>query len=503
MKELLKIFLWEKEIGRLVWDRQRYNSYFTYNPDFLKEGLEIAPLTAPVKGARGRFPIYGESDKKYQKLPPFLADSLPDDWGNQLFERWRIDNKLSNMDITPLEKLSFIGKRGMGAFEFVPEISYVSAKNRIDIPSIVELARRIFAERENARILPKDSLTMQSLIAVGTSAGGRQPKAILAVNRETGEIRSGQIAGLEGYDYCILKFGDPQRSSAELEMAYYKMCIHAGIDMMDSRLLEVDGEKHFLTKRFDRNDEGKLHTQTLAAFCPGTDSYERLLGVCREIRLPEKDAEEVFRRMAFNILANNTDDHDKNFSFIMNRQGRWKLSPAYDMTFIFNSGGFQPQEERCFMVRGKLMGINRQDVINFAKDNGIRRAESIIEEVVDAIKSFGEIAVGCGVKEEWIGRINSCLSSHLARWGYLSGSVNVTNFCQKVDGHNVSHIRIEPAYKGNYHLLASVDGREQKYIFRTGTDAHAWIERKGISGLSSDEIMQMVRMYIMPKLVKA
>ena len=237
MKEPLKIFLWGKEIGRLVWDSRMNNSYFTYNPDFLKEGVEIAPLTASVKGVKGRFPVYGESDRKYQKLPPFLADSLPDDWGNQLFERWRIDNKLSNADITPLEKLSFIGKRGMGALEFVPDVSRTFMKERIDIPSLVELARRIFTERENARILPEESLTMQSLIAVGTSAGGRQPKAILAVNRENGEIRSGQIAGLKGYDYCILKFGDPQRCSAELEMAYYEMCRHAGIDMMESRLV--------------------------------------------------------------------------------------------------------------------------------------------------------------------------------------------------------------------------------------------------------------------------
>lgn len=502
MKEPLKILLWGKEVGRLVWDSRMNNSYFTYNPDFLKEGLEIAPLTSPAKGTRARLPIYGESDKKYQKLPPFLADSLPDDWGNQLFERWRIGNRLSNADITPLEKLSFIGKRGMGALEFVPDISRVSAKDRIDIPSLVELARRIFTERENARILPEESLTMQSLIAVGTSAGGRQPKAVLAVNRENREIRSGQIAGLKGYDYCILKFGDPQRSSAELEMAYYEMCRRAGIDMMESRLLEVDGERHFLTKRFDREGEEKLYTQTLAALCPGTDSYEKLLGVCRKLCLPEKDAEEVFRRMVFNILANNTDDHDKNFSFVMDRQGRWKLSPAYDMTFIFNTGGFQPQEERCFMVRGKLAGITRQDVLDFAKDNGIRRAESIIGNVAEAVGAFREIATGCGVKEEWMGRIDSCLSLHLAGWGYSFHCENVTGVFHEVDGHTVSHARIEQAYKGNYHLLASVDGHELKYIFRKGTEEHGRIDRQGIARLSSEDILQMVRTFLMPKLDK-
>ena len=496
MKEPLKILLWGIEIGRLVWDNRMRNSYFTYNPDFLKEELDIAPLTAPVKGIRSRLPIYGESDKKYQKLPPFLADSLPDDWGNQLFERWRIANRLSNADITPLEKLSFIGKRGMGALEFVPDISRMSTKNRIDIPSLVELARKIFTERENARILPEESLTMQALIAVGTSAGGRQPKAILAVNRKNGEIRSGQIDGLTGYDYCILKFGDPQRSSAEVEMTYYEMCRHAGIHMMKSRLLEVEGEKHFLTQRFDREGEEKLHTQTLAALCPGTDSYEKLLGVCRKMRLPEKDAEEVFRRMVFNILANNTDDHDKNFSFVMDRRGRWRLSPAYDMTFIFNSGGFQPQEERCLMVRGKLTDITRRNALDFAKENGIRRAESIIDNVAEAIKRFKDIATGCGVKEEWIGRISSCLSLRLAEWGYRQNNGFADNsVTQEVDGHTVSHARIEQAYKGNYHLLASVDGRERKYIFRSGTEEHEWINRKGIAGLSPEDIRQMIRKF--------
>ena len=218
----LKIILWEEEIGRLAWDECRHLSYFTYNPDFIRKGLNISPLVAPVDGTRGLLPVWGEDAKIYQKLPAFVADSLPDAWGNQLFDLWRQQQKISNSEINPLDKLSFIGRRGMGALEFIPETNRERRTEKIDVKSLADLAERIFVERENARIMPEESITMQSLLTVGTSAGGRQPKAIIAINRETGEIRSGQIAALEGYDYYLLKFGNSEYCSAELEMTYYK-----------------------------------------------------------------------------------------------------------------------------------------------------------------------------------------------------------------------------------------------------------------------------------------
>ena len=229
---------------------------------------------------------------------------MPDAWGNQVFECWRIQNDIRNQEITPLEILSFIGKRGMGALEFIPESSGIRKSEKLNMKALTDLAQRIFVERENVRLMPDESLTMQSLIAVGTSAGGRQPKAIIAINPKTGEIRSGQIAGHKGFDYCILKFGDAERSSAELEMAYYKMAMAAGINMMPCKIIEVEGQKHFITHRFDRDEERKLHMQTLAALYPDADSYEKLLMVCRKMRLPESTQEKVFRRMVFNILAN-------------------------------------------------------------------------------------------------------------------------------------------------------------------------------------------------------
>ena len=325
---MLKVILWDMEIGRLAWHDSRNTSYFMYNPEFLQGNLDIAPLTAPIHHPLSSRAIFGEAERVYQKLPSFIADSLPDTWGNQLFEQWRKENHLLEKSVTALEKLAFIGKRGMGALEFVPEINRGPMPDKINIKALADLAEKIAVDRENARILPDESLTLQSLIEVGTSAGGRQPKAIIAINRENGEIRSGQINANPYFDYYILKFGDKVRSSAELEQTYYEMALAAGINMMESRLLEVEGTKHFLTKRFDRDETGKLHTQTLAAMAPEADSYEKMLAVCRNLHLPETDCRELFRRMVFNILANNTDDHHKNFTFVMNRQGIWRLSPA-------------------------------------------------------------------------------------------------------------------------------------------------------------------------------
>lgn len=226
------------------------------------------------------------------------------------------------------------------------------------------MAERIFAERENARILPEESISMQSLLTVGTSAGGRQPKAIIAINRKTGEIRSGQISGMEDFSYHLLKFGNSEYSSAELEMTYYELAGMAGIRMMPSELYSAEGNNHFLTKRFDRDGGKKVHTQTLAAINPDADSYEQLIATCRKLHLPEADYQEVFRRMVFNVLANNTDDHNKNFSFTMTEDGSWRLSPAYDITYVINRGGYLPNEDHCMFIRAKLSGFTRGDIID-------------------------------------------------------------------------------------------------------------------------------------------
>lgn len=491
----LKVMLWEKEIGRLSWDRRRGISYFEYNPIILGGPLDPFPLMAPTGSPSSRLPIMGESALQiYRKLPPFLADSLPDAWGNQVFECWRMQNDIRQQEITPLDILSFIGKRGMGALEFVPESSSIKSSEQLDLKALTDLAQKIFTERENVRIMPDESLTMQALIAVGTSAGGRQPKAILAINPETGEVRSGQIAGQKGFEYYILKFGDPQRSSAELEMAYYKMSVAAGIRMMRSRLIEVEGQSHFITQRFDREGDRKLHMQTLAALYPDADSYEKLLMVCRKMRLPESAQEEIFRRMIFNILANNTDDHNKNFSFLMDEAGHWQLSPAYDMTYIFNTGGFLPEKMHCLMLRGKLQGHTLEDVMAFAKENGIRRAEAIIEEVSSAIKGFREFAEESGVAKRWISSVESSLNAHLAAWGLAEHTPKEVTF--EVNGVSFRNVRVEQVYKGNFHLLCEVEGRERKYVIARGKDEYAAIEQTGPENLSEEQLRSLVERYL-------
>ena len=493
--KILRVMLWGREVGRLCIDPRRHLPYFEYNREWIESGLDISPLDVSIKLPQNLRPIFGASEKIYQKLPPFLADSLPDAWGNALFEQWRLQQGIKHGEITSLDKLAFIGRRAMGALEFLPETSNFDPKEDINLKALIDLAQQIYTQRESVRIAPGQSLTMQALMAVGTSAGGRQPKAIIAINRETGEIRSGQVTVSKGFEHCILKLGDKERSTAELEMTYYEMAKKAGVKMMPCWLLEVEGDKHFVTKRFDREGEKKLHMQTLAALYPESDSYERLLWVCRKMRLSELESEEVFRRMVFNILVNNTDDHNKNFSFLMDEQGRWRLSPAYDLTYIFNTGGFLPETRHCLMIRGKLDDITRDDVMELAAENGIRKAESIISEVGKAVLEFRAIAERNGVKEQWISAVEHTLNGNLASWGLANAKPENSYF--EVDGHRIENARIEQQFKGNYHLLATIDGKERKYVIRKKTAEHEEISRTGITNLPDGFVKLLVSKFLL------
>lgn len=493
MIKSLRVILWNEEIGRLAWDERRRLSYFTYNPEFVKKGLNISPLSAPINGIRALAPVWGESAKIYQRLPAFVADSLPDAWGNQLFDLWRQQNHLSGADINPLDKLSFIGRRGMGALEFLPEVTHERKSEKINMKSLADLAERIFVERENACILLEESITMQSLLTVGTSAGGRQPKAIIAINRKTGEIRSGQISGLEDFDYYLLKFGNSEYCSSELEMTYYELATTSGINMMPSELYTVENNRHFMTKRFDREGTRKVYTQTLAAIYPNADSYEQLIEVCRKLHLPEADCQEVFRRMVFNILSNNTDDHNKNFSFIMNEDGSWRLAPAYDINYIINRGGYLPNEEHCMFIRAKLRGITRNDAIDFARDNGIRRPDSIIRNVVASLKTFRSVALKYGVTKEWIGRVETAIIGHLTAWGEWEEEKQPSVL--KINAHIVRNIHLEETYKGNYHLYADIDGNERKFVISRNKDEFSLIKKTGLSNITEEQLKAMVCKY--------
>lgn len=492
MRDCIHIWLWGREIGSLMWRPGKRSSYFVYHPAFLVDGLEPFPLIAPKRGAINKA-FYNEDKRMYQSLPAFLADSLPDDWGNVLFQQWQTEQKMSVNEVTPLDKLTFIGSRGMGALEFVPDAQIKPRAEKIDIASLAKLAQKIFEDRENAVIEPGETVTKKLLMTVGTSAGGRQPKALIAISRETGEIRSGQIAGLDGYDYYILKFGDKERSTAELEMTYYEMACAAGIEMMPCCLREADGERHFLTQRFDRRDGEKMHLQTLAAMNPDADSYEQLLLVCRNLHLPDASGEEIFRRMVFNYLANNTDDHNKNFSFMMTPKGEWMLTPAYDMTYIFNVRGFLPHREHCLLMRGKVADWTKEDVMLFAADNGIRNAEKIIRQVADAVMRFRALAEKNGVRPEWIGRIEECLQRHLREWGFTSGEPSAeSREWRAVSGQMVTNVYLEQAYKGNIHLYATIDGTLRRWIFRPSMPEYALITEQGIANISQSQLRHWV-----------
>lgn len=491
MDKFIHILLWGQEVGSLMWKKNIGEAYFMYHPDFLKYPIEPFPLVA--RKGQDPFKTYPTTEGKiFQHLPSFIADSLPDAWGNELFDQWVTTQKhISHHDITPLDKLSFIGQRGMGALEFVPELSMKIPNEQVDVAALANLARKIFDQREKIVILPAESITMQMLLAVGTSAGGRQPKAILAMNPETREIHSGQISGLDGYRYYILKFGDKVRSTAELEMTYYELVKQAGITMMPSQVWEIEGIKHFLTERFDRRNGEKLHTQTLAAMRPEAESYEDLLLVCRELRLQESTSNEIFRRMVFNYLANNTDDHNKNFSFVMSQTGTWSLAPAYDITFIFNTSGYQPERDHCLRMRGKRSDWTKEDVLAFAKDNGIVGAERIINEVADSLTHFRELAQKNGAEPQWINCIETVINHHLMEWGYIQ---NQTNDWTTIHGKIVRDARLEMAGRDVIKLCAIIDGEEQ-HTFITHTKpeytivmqmglvnvpasvVHAWVER--------------------------
>lgn len=490
MRDCIHIYLWGREIGSLMWRYERHSSYFVYNPDFLADDLDPFPLVAPKKGAFNKA-FVSEDMRIYQHLPAFLADSLPDDWGNALFQQWQIEQGLPDSKVLPLDKLTFIGSRGMGALEFVPDAQLKPRAEKIDIGALAKLAKKIFDDREKAVIEPSETITKKLLMTIGTSVGGRQPKALIAINRETGEIRSGQIAGLDGFEYYILKFGEAERSTAELEMTYYQMAREAGIRMMPCMLKEADGEKHFMTQRFDRINGEKIHLQTLAAMNPDASSYELLMLVCRNLHLSDDAGEEIFRRMVFNHLANNTDDHNKNFSFMMSPRGEWSLAPAYDLTFIFNVGGFQPHREHCLLMRGKIADWMKEDVLLFARQNDIKNPEKIIRQVAAAVMNFRTLAERNGVRPEWIGRVEDCLNAHLREWG-LGVRMMDARLWRLEDGREVTNAYLEQAYKGNIHLHATIDGTHRRWVIRPSMPEYTTISAVGIPNITVDMLKQLV-----------
>lgn len=409
------VYLWGTRIGTVAQESRSQAAVFTYERDFLRSGIEVSPLMMPLSERNYSFP--GLRPESFRGLPGMLSDSLPDRYGTRLLERAFAERGREAESILAVERLCYTGSRGMGALEYRPEDSLVTTVNEsLDLDVLVRAASEVLSEREQLRASSSD---IRQLISVGTSAGGARAKAVIAWNRETGDVRSGQIASRPGYEHWIVKFdgvtgnrdhGDKDDGTefTRIEYAYHLMAVAAGIDMSECLLLRQAGKYHFMTKRFDRiGDSGeKLHMQTLGALAhydfndPGTNSYEQAAQVLYRLGMGKKEAEQLYRRMVFNVLACNQDDHVKNISFLMNRRGQWSLAPAYDVTFALDPDNYWLRRHQM-SVNGKLDNITAEDLLASAGSMNLSavRAKRILGEVADALAGWSRFAEEASVTE--------------------------------------------------------------------------------------------------------
>lgn len=406
---IIQVQLWNKDVGLLSWNDKKGCSVFQFDKDFIQYGWNIAPLIAPLDSAyvQKSFPMSGNKEKLYGGLPEFIADSLPDYWGNIVFQKWMEANHLQPKSVNAVDRLSFIGKRAMGALEFQPAHIQEDASINIELSSLYELANRLFLDRQDINIDMSNNLIMEDLYKVGTSAGGQRPKAIIGMDEDTGIIRSGQADLPPNFNHYILKFDTSKRDElpvTKVEMAYYLMAKDAGINMMPSKLVEIEGRQNFLTQRFDRHNGKKIHTQTLAAMSSFADAYEDLFVVGRKLNLSADEQSQQYRRMVFNVIAENVDDHTKNFSFIMLPNGEWHISPAYDIVFSADPDShFYRNHE--LTILGKRKNITKQDLLLFAQRQDIKNAASIIDEVTEVVQNFKAYAEKVEIDDYWIKKI--------------------------------------------------------------------------------------------------
>jgi len=393
---VVKVKLWNLDAGYLSWDQNAHVANFEYDPEFLTQNLDIAPLTMSIHSPRSQrqIPWPGNNDKLYQGLPPMVADSLPDKWGNSLFKAWLRDNQLSQKKVTPVDHLSFIGNRAMGALTYEPAHKLGDQKAfSVDVQRLYEFARQVLNEREATILNQENSVLWQDLIKISSSPGGKRPKAIVALNEKTGKIISGQGKIPEDYQHFILKYDDNSAYPfGKLEYIYYRMALNAGIKMMPSQLKTFGNITHFLTRRFDRVHNERIHIQTLAAMDPNSNSYEDIFSVIRKLKLPYEDLEQQYIRMVFNVLARNVDDHSKNFAFCMHKDGSWKLSPAYDLTFSVDLAAPAYVNRHSLSVNGKYEQITREDLEIIGQNNDIQNYKSLIDKVGNAISGFDTYA---------------------------------------------------------------------------------------------------------------
>ncbi|MCL4283103.1 MAG: HipA domain-containing protein [Flavobacteriales bacterium] len=417
-----RVLLWGQVVGLVVWDDQQQRATFQYDRAFTRSGLDVAPIMMPLAKARGGDEVFSFGDVRdetFRGLPGLLADSLPDRFGEQILNAWLATQQRTPGSANPVERLCYTGRRGMGALEFEPSHNdWEASSEALQVEDLVRVANSVLYERAAFRTNHKNKgreEALMDILQVGTSAGGARAKAIVAFNADTGEVRSGQVDGLPGFTYCLIKFdgvtNDPDskagvtatsRGYGRIEYAYHLMARACGVAMMPCRLLEEHGRAHFLTQRFDRvrDAEGTVHKLHMATLCgiahmdynqPLVHSYEQAFQVMRVLGLPYPAAVELFRRMCFNVVAVNCDDHTKNISFLMDPQGEWHLAPAYDMSFAYNPDSLRVKQHQM-SVNGKRSGITRDDLLAVAKAMNIKKAAAIVDEVVAGLKKWKNFA---------------------------------------------------------------------------------------------------------------
>lgn len=428
MNTLARVSIWNWFVGVVMWDENRKQTIFEFDPSFADKNLDIAPLKMSLEQVRSgerKFSFPELNKETFRGLPGLLCDSLPDKFGNRIIDAWLLRNKKDPSDFNPVERLCYVGTRGMGALEFEPAIGEKPELNElIEINELILLTREILDSKKKLRtnLSQKANKAWSEIISVGTSAGGARAKGIIAYNEKTREVRTGQSAVPEGFEHWIIKFdgvtneilGDP-KGYGRIEYAYYMMAKACGIEMAECRLYQEHNRAHFMTKRFDRVDGEKLHMQTLCAIAhydyndPNSWSYEDVFRVLLKLKLGYPAHEQLFRRMVFNIIARNQDDHTKNISFLMNKDGKWNLSPAYDVTYAYD-----PQNKwmkaHQLSVNGKNDNIDRSDVLLLAKEMNIKKAKSIIEEMNSVIQKWKKFAT---VAEVPVKQIQAIGKTHL------------------------------------------------------------------------------------------
>jgi len=412
------VTLWDIPMGAVSWDPEGGFATFEFEPSFIRHELDIAPIVMPLGNALNGITQYDFRTlprRTYMGLPGMLADALPDRFGNEVINAWLARQGRTPESFNPVERLCYTGKRAMGALEFAPILNpSLEESVPVEISELVQLAQSVVNARANLRgeLDNGTSDALLDILRVGTSAGGNRPKAVIALNDETSEICSGQVDAPDGFDYWVLKFdgvkdnalGDPA-GYGRIEYAYYLMAIDLGIKMSECRLLQENGRAHFMTKRFDRQAEtGRLHLQSLCAVAhydfnsPGTYSYEQAFQVNRELKLPYSDMDQLYRRMLLNVIARNQDDHTKNIAYLMDREGEWRLSPAFDVVYSYNPQGAWTKNHQM-SINGKTADFSQSDLLRVASEMGIRDGKQILNQVIEVVSEWPKYAREADVDE--------------------------------------------------------------------------------------------------------